>query len=687
MNEHLARYEQIRVWELVPAEFTLEGGELTPTLKGEAPGDQHQVQGDPRPTLRRGRRRRRRLSDAGLPPRGRRRPPGDADLRPSGQAGQHLHPRGARGARPAAGRAPAPGRHRLPRSAVGEAGMFIAGADVAEIAGVSDPAQAESRIALRPAALLGLGGSALPHRLGGLRDLPRRAARSSPWPRPTSSSPTVRTCGSGCRRSSSGSSLAGEAACACRAGSGWSRRSTSSSPARRSPGRQALRMGLADALFPEAGFLHHVRDFAARRRSAASDPRRKPAGRPEAPAARGARRGRWFVLDQARKKTLAASRGRYPAPLAALEVVRIGLEKGTAAGFDAEARAVRELAISPTAKNLIHLFGLMEAAKKDGPADAAAVAGGPPPGGSRRRGDGRRDRPAHRRQGRSAGAGQGHPGRGALHRPEACRGALREAGPRRRLQPAEMRRRMALLQPTLEDGGLAGSDFVLEAVVENLAVKQRLFADLSRRLAPTAILATNTSSLSIDAIGQLATRRERVVGMHFFNPVDRMPLVEVIAGSLDGRDRRAHRDGASPGASGKTPVVVRDGAGLSGQPPARLLFRRSDVAARRGPPGGGDRPRPGRLGDADGAAAARRRGRARRLGEGRARSSTQPFPTDCSSPPGSTGSPKTRAGSARRAARGSTATRRGASRSRSGDLRRSRSRAGRPSSRRRLPSA
>jgi 3-hydroxyacyl-CoA dehydrogenase/enoyl-CoA hydratase/3-hydroxybutyryl-CoA epimerase len=132
---------------------------------------------------------------------------------------------------------------------------------------------------------------------------------------------------------------------------------------------------------------------------------------------------------------------------------------------------------------------------------------------------------------------------------------------RRRLKPAEKRRKMALLQPTLEDAGIEASDFVVEAVVENLAVKQKIFADLARRLPETAILASNTSSLSIDAIGQLAGNRERVVGMHFFNPVDRMPLVEVVVGPRTARET-ARTVSAFARRLGKTPVVVRDGPGF-----------------------------------------------------------------------------------------------------------------------------
>lgn len=323
-------------------------------------------------------------------------------------------------------------------------------------------------------------------------------------------------------------------------------------------GRRALRLGLADALLPDAGFLDQVRAFAGAR-AGGGRPRRRAGLRRY--LLEGQPLARRFVLDQARRRTLARTRGRFPAPLAAIEVIATGLAAGPAAGFDAEARAIGELATSPVAKNLIYLFRQVEAAKKEG--EDAGPAPAPPR--------------------RPAVIGAGVMGGGIAHLMAAKAGlpvrikdiqapalttALAHAAGlfdgqvrRRRLTPAERRRRMALLQPTLDDAGLAGCDFVVEAVVENLAVKQRVFADLARRLPGRAVLATNTSSLSIDAIGELAAHRDRVVGMHFFNPVDRMPLVEVVVGRHSARDA-VRRVAAFARQLGKTPIVVHDGPGF-----------------------------------------------------------------------------------------------------------------------------
>jgi len=109
---------------------------------------------------------------------------------------------------------------------------------------------------------------------------------------------------------------------------------------------------------------------------------------------------------------------------------------------------------------------------------------------------------------------------------------------------------------------LSDADIVIEAVVEDLAIKQRLFADVERAAPPGALLASNTSSLSIGQIAAAMTQPARLVGMHFFNPVHIMKLVEVVT---HGRDSRAAVDRAVEFARrlGKEPIVVRDSPGFA----------------------------------------------------------------------------------------------------------------------------
>ena len=333
-------------------------------------------------------------------------------------------------------------------------------------------------------------------------------------------------------------------------------------------GRSALKSGLVDALLPEARFFDLLRDFAlARLDRGAGKPRKEAGG--EAHGGGGWKGllleknplGRKIVFDQARKKTLEQTKGHYPAPLRALEVVRIGVEDGPRAGFDAEARAVAELATGRVSKNLVHVFRLTEESKKDPglpggearPVRAVAVLGAGTMGGG-----------IAQLVAQEAGA----PVRlkdvdaGALARGmEHAAGLFDRLVKKRRLTRAEERRRLALIQPTLDYSGFGRADLVVEAIVEKLPVKQAVFAEVAAVVPETTILASNTSSLPIGAIGEKVPRRERVVGMHFFNPVHRMPLIEVIAAETTGA-AAVNTVFAFARRLGKTPVLVKDTPGF-----------------------------------------------------------------------------------------------------------------------------
>ena len=109
---------------------------------------------------------------------------------------------------------------------------------------------------------------------------------------------------------------------------------------------------------------------------------------------------------------------------------------------------------------------------------------------------------------------------------------------------------------------VADADIIIEAIVEDLAIKQRLFADLERAAPPGALLASNTSSLSIGQIAAAMTQPARLVGMHFFNPVHVMKLVEVVT---HGRESGPAVERAVEFARrlGKEPIVVRDSPGFA----------------------------------------------------------------------------------------------------------------------------
>jgi 3-hydroxyacyl-CoA dehydrogenase/enoyl-CoA hydratase/3-hydroxybutyryl-CoA epimerase len=145
-----------------------------------------------------------------------------------------------------------------------------------------------------------------------------------------------------------------------------------------------------------------------------------------------------------------------------------------------------------------------------------------------------------------------------LHRVEAL---ARDGSKRRLFTPTEATAMLDRVTPILPSGPLAGCDLVIEAAVERLDLKRGIFRDLEARAAPGTVLATNTSALSIDAIAGELAEPGRVVGLHFFNPVHRMKLVEVVRGARTSPAALATALEFTK-AIGKLPVVVADRPGF-----------------------------------------------------------------------------------------------------------------------------
>jgi len=144
------------------------------------------------------------------------------------------------------------------------------------------------------------------------------------------------------------------------------------------------------------------------------------------------------------------------------------------------------------------------------------------------------------------------------------------------LSRADADAKLRALVTTSEWAPLEGADLAIEAVIEREGVKREVFRELGRRLAPEAILATNTSSLTVGRVTGAAEHSERTAGLHFFNPVHRMQLVEVVRGpDTDGRTIGTLVEFVRK--LGKTPVVVADGPGFLVN---RILFPYLDEAVR-----------------------------------------------------------------------------------------------------------
>lgn len=272
--------------------------------------------------------------------------------------------------------------------------------------------------------------------------------------------------------------------------------------------------------------------------------------------------GRALVFRQARAGVMAKTSGHYPAPLAALDVLRQGIGGTVEASLALEAAAIGPLVTGAVCKNLVRIFRMSEDAKRASVVPDAAL------------------RPAPIARLALAGAGVMGGGIAELAsrfgievrlrdvRPESLqkglqtvRAVLDERGRRRRTPGREKDGQMARILPTLELSGFAQADAAIEAVVEDLDVKRRVFAELEVRMRPDALLATNTSSLSVDALAEGLQHPGRFVGFHFFNPVHKMPLVEVVRGARTSDAALVTAVGLAR-RLGKTPVVVKDSPGF-----------------------------------------------------------------------------------------------------------------------------
>ncbi len=132
---------------------------------------------------------------------------------------------------------------------------------------------------------------------------------------------------------------------------------------------------------------------------------------------------------------------------------------------------------------------------------------------------------------------------------------------RRQLLRSELEKQMSLLTGTLDYSGFHRVDMVVEAVFEDLSLKHQMVKDVERECGEHTVFASNTSSLPIHQIASAAAHPERVVGLHYFSPVDKMPLAEIIPHAGTSAETVATTL-AFARAQGKTPIVVKDEAGF-----------------------------------------------------------------------------------------------------------------------------
>ncbi len=324
---------------------------------------------------------------------------------------------------------------------------------------------------------------------------------------------------------------------------------------------KALRIGLIDELVPESILLDTA--IAAAERLARGEKRpRRNRGLMDF-LLDGTPLGRMIVYKKALAQVREKTGDNYPAPIRAVDVVRTGLEDGLARGLAAEADAFGELAMTDVSRRLIEIFFATTALKKDDGVPAGTAT----------------PTPVHRIGVVGSGfMGSGIAGTAALNAgvqvrmrdaelPRVGKGVkaairiLEDRVKRRRLTRPEFARQQALISGTGDWSGFAGAELVVEAVFEDLAVKRQVMAEIARNVAPDAVIATNTSTLSVAEIAHQVPHPERVLGMHFFSPVEKMPLLEVIP--HEGTSAQAVVTAVNFGRRiGKTVIVVADSPGF-----------------------------------------------------------------------------------------------------------------------------
>ncbi len=325
-------------------------------------------------------------------------------------------------------------------------------------------------------------------------------------------------------------------------------------------GRRAKSAGIVDEVVPAPVLLREAKRAA----RALADGKLKPAsarkrGSPKfaenLPGLRG------FILRKARQGVMSKTHGLYPAPLRLLEVIERGLDKPVDAALELEAKAFGELAVTQEARSLVHLFFASTAAKNSAPVP-----------------EGTKPRDVDH----IAVVGAGFMGAGIATvsaesgitvrlkdvKPDAAAKGLRTAretlvkrARRKRLKPFQVTAITDRVEATAEYTGFHTADVVVEAVFEELSLKHSVIREIEAHIGEGTVLGSNTSTIPITQLAAASSRPEHVIGLHFFSPVDRMPLLEIIthAGTAPWVTATSHAYGKK---IGKTPIVVNDSPGF-----------------------------------------------------------------------------------------------------------------------------
>jgi 3-hydroxyacyl-CoA dehydrogenase / enoyl-CoA hydratase / 3-hydroxybutyryl-CoA epimerase len=324
--------------------------------------------------------------------------------------------------------------------------------------------------------------------------------------------------------------------------------------------RRAKKIGLIDEVVPAPVLKRVARRIA---EELAAGQRKPTAGRPKgSPQWVETLPGmRQIIFRKAREEVMGKTKGLYPAPLRILEVVERGLDRPLQEGLEIEARAFGELSVSPEARSLVHLFFATTAAKNE-PAvpegtkarkvERAAVVGAGFMGAGIAAVSAESGIPVRLKDISPDAAGRGL---------KTARELLAKRAKRRRLPRHEVTQVLDRVQATHEYTGFGRLDLVVEAVYEDVELKHRVIREIEDAIGEQAILGSNTSTIPITRLAEASQRPEQVIGLHFFSPVEKMPLLEIITTEQTAPwvTATCHAYGKR---IGKTPIIVSDSPGF-----------------------------------------------------------------------------------------------------------------------------
>ncbi len=296
-------------------------------------------------------------------------------------------------------------------------------------------------------------------------------------------------------------------------------------------GKDALRYGLVDRLFPDKRLIEDSISFIRELSEGRVKVKVRKSKGLQNSFLENTPLGRAIFFDQAKKNVIKKTRGFYPAPLEAIEVLKRTYGGSIKRGSSLESETFSRLAVTEISKNLIKVFYLNEEFKnfpwvdakiKPAKVDKCGIVGAGVMGGGIAQLLGFYDIPTRIKDINYEAL------KTAL---KTAKGLFDYAAKKKILRQHQIDYKLGLISPTITYKGFENTDLVIEAVVEDLNIKQKVFKELSQITSPKTVLASNTSSLPIAKIAETADSPERVAGLHFFNPVHRMPLVEVIRSS------------------------------------------------------------------------------------------------------------------------------------------------------------